>query len=98
MNKPPLFPPMDILEVTAKYREYHVAKVTTFTPDPVTIPNDLTVAVIFDEFCELAYIRPVKNIMWTRITSMKIRMFWDVIYYQNQFFSLTMRGGQTCAF
>ncbi|GMN44641.1 hypothetical protein TIFTF001_013835 [Ficus carica] len=37
--------------------------VTTFTPDPVTIPNDLIVAVIFDEFCELAYIKPAKDTM-----------------------------------
>ncbi|KAL5549938.1 hypothetical protein UlMin_000114 [Ulmus minor] len=65
--------------------------VATFTADPVENPNDLTIVVIYGEFQQLASIRPTKDNKWTRVVDTQMP-FDDILYYNNQFYAITMKG------
>ena len=97
---PPPFPPKEkrILKLTARFREYFVMKMTTFTPNPLTNPKDLILVVIFGEFQKLAYISTAKDSMWTHVASDLVKSFDDVVYYKNKFYALTAPGGALVSF
>ncbi|GMN44651.1 hypothetical protein TIFTF001_013851 [Ficus carica] len=97
IHLPSLFPPIDSKrkEFYDNYLGLYVYKITTFTPDPIDNPKDLICVVIFEEFCELAYIRPIKDTIWTRITGMERVLFDDVIYFNDKFYALTYKGKLT---
>ncbi|KAL5569242.1 hypothetical protein UlMin_025817 [Ulmus minor] len=64
---------------------------TIFTTDPVGNPDDLTIIVIYGGYRQLASIRLGKDNKWTHITDTHIP-FDDVVYYNNQFYAITMKG------
>ncbi|XP_024028661.1 F-box protein At4g35733 [Morus notabilis] len=70
----------------------HVFKVASYTPNPTTDPDDVILAVIFGEYSELAYIRPTRDITWTRVTGLGITTFDDFVYYKGQFYALSYEG------
>ncbi|PON73189.1 F-box protein [Parasponia andersonii] len=100
IHLPPLFPPIDVLEENDEYLEYYIFKFTIFTPDPIANSNDLVIVVIFGVSRQLAYIRPNKDITWTGVLGNvpgKIA-FDDVLYYKDQFYTLTYVRGQLASF
>ncbi|PON66447.1 F-box domain containing protein [Trema orientale] len=85
IHLPPLFEE-EYAKVYADVRQYHVVKMTTFTPDPVTNPNDLILVVICGECSCVAYIRPAKDSKWTHVRDIT---FDDVVFYKDQVYAIT---------
>ncbi|KAL5567983.1 hypothetical protein UlMin_024558 [Ulmus minor] len=98
IHLPPLFPPDPIQDFDIELRGMYVKKVAIFTADPIGNPDDFAIVVIYR--CQLAYIRPAKDNKWTRIVDTKIsfRAFDDVVYYNNQFYAITMSYGKVISF
>ncbi|PON33223.1 F-box domain containing protein [Trema orientale] len=94
IHLPPLFPPTSIwlLGKIARYREYYVMKMTTFTPNLLANPRDLILVVIFGECRKLAYIRPAKDSRWTCVLDGTVSFFDDVVYHENKFYAITTKS------
>lgn len=61
---PPLHPPNIRREIYSKRCDYFVYK-ATISADPVLNANDCIVAVIYEDYCQLAFIRLNKDTKWT---------------------------------
>ncbi|PON90858.1 hypothetical protein TorRG33x02_132640 [Trema orientale] len=105
IHLPPLFSEAEA-QLYADVRQFRVKKMTTFTPNPVTKPNDLIIVVICGEFRTLAFIRPAKDSTWTFLR-IRVKLneslgyhtsFDDVVYYRDKFYALTIRGGVLASF
>ncbi|XP_062098728.1 putative F-box protein At5g55150 [Humulus lupulus] len=96
VHLPPLFPPTDLshLERIFDHRDVYLLKFTTFTPDPISNPNDFIMVVLYGELCHLAYIRTSKDAAtWIHVASSSDICFDDVIYYNNRFYVLLYETG-----
>ncbi|KAI5346862.1 hypothetical protein L3X38_014741 [Prunus dulcis] len=64
IHLPPLHPPNIRREIFSKQCDYFVYK-ATISADPVLNANDCIVAVIYEDYCQLAFIRLNKDTKWT---------------------------------
>ncbi|KAL5570074.1 hypothetical protein UlMin_026649 [Ulmus minor] len=69
--------------------DYHIFK-ATITADPLENPNDCTIAVIFGDSFNLAFIRLGKDTTWTKIDWGG--SFDDILPYNNHFYALDNLG------
>ncbi|KAF4375822.1 hypothetical protein F8388_014544 [Cannabis sativa] len=64
----------------------------TFTPNPISNPNDFITIVIFGPLLQVAYIRPLKDDSWTHVLDPspfnKAFVIDDILYYKDAFYGV----------
>ncbi|GMN23649.1 hypothetical protein TIFTF001_040480 [Ficus carica] len=91
----PLEPYEDYLFPLEPYEyDYHVFK-TIITADPLEIPNNCIVPVIFSDMYYLSFIRLGKDTAWIRVdvrTVLQFETFHDITYYNDRFYDVHFSG------
>ena len=92
IHLPCLFPPKeedinpDFLEEVMEEYDRHIYK-ATITADPITNPNDCMVVVLYHCDREIAFIRPTRDQVWTKIDPNEWG-FSDILFYNSKFYAL----------
>ncbi|KAK9946141.1 hypothetical protein M0R45_011618 [Rubus argutus] len=89
---PPLTPPLEpILKRHWSRRfEYYAVK-ATMTADPILNASDCVVVIIYEDICQMAFIRLSKDSTWTYIdesVDKRWRLVEEVTYFQDRFYAV----------
>ncbi|KAK9946142.1 hypothetical protein M0R45_011619 [Rubus argutus] len=92
IHLPPLTPPLDPIHKRhwSRRSENYGVKVT-MTADPILNATDCIVVIIYEELCQMAFIRLSKDSTWTYIdTSVdkRWRLVEEVAYFQDRFYAV----------